>query len=1071
MTSGSSRGCWDELDVCCLWALCGEEEYWNGGDGMSFVELHARSAFSFLRGSSSPEDLVQYAHELGMNHIAITDRDGFYGSARAHYRAKELGGIRAIVGSELTMADGSVQPVLVATREGYQNLCHLITVAKLRAPKGQSRIEWSELEAHAAGLIALTGDEESPLHQALKQDRKTAPDVLNQVVRTFGKDNVHVELQRHRLRGETLRNRQLIELAERAGLPLIASNGTAYAKPERRLLLDAFTALRHHTHLDAAGLLLEANSQRYLKSGADMRELFADLPQAVEETQRVVERIEYSLEKLGYEFPDFADTGGESQADFLRKEALKGALLRFGGKVPGTARRQIKRELELIGRFGFCGYFLIVWDIVRYAKSQGILIQGRGSAANSTVCYCLGITNVDPRQFDLLFERFLSEGRNPNSWPDIDLDLPSGDKREAVIQEVYRRFAPYGAAMTANVISYRGRSSMREMGKVLNLPEDVLTRFSSMFPHGDFKHTMGLDEQLKRSGVSKEHPRLHALMHLLTQVRGLPRHLGQHSGGMVLCSKGLDKIVPLEPASMPNRTVVQWDKDDCEDLGLVKVDLLGLGMMAAIEDTITIGEQRGRPTDLARMDYHDEKTYQMMQEADTVGVFQIESRAQMATLPRMKPKCFYDVVIEVAIIRPGPIVGKLVHPYLNRRSGKEKVEYIHPCFKGVLKRTLGVPLFQEQILQMAMAIADFSGSEAEELRRAMSFHRSEERMDKVMKKLREGMTRKGVNAEVQEKVVQSIRSFALYGFPESHAISFALLAYASVWMKVHRAVEFFTAMLNNYPLGFYSRATLINDAKHHGLKVKPVCVVQSAFECTVESDDTLRLGLGQLQGIQRKALQALVEERKRCTWLDLPDLLQRCRMNKDERRVLAKSGALNALKQHRRSALWQVESVREPDLFSLSMSAAMPDLSSSSPLAMMEPVERLEADYQATGVTTGPHPMAYVRDQVPQVWRAKDLKKGKDGQPVLIAGKVICRQRPGTAKGHVFVSLEDETGIANAFVHSKLFEAQRLVITQEPFLQIHGRLQNVENVISVYAIHVEALRFEAALNTESHDFH
>ncbi len=1027
---------------------------------MSFAELHARSAFSFLRGASSPEQMVTRAADLGISHIALTDRDGVYGSARAHHKARELG-VRAIVGAELTMADGASQPVLVATRTGYQNLCQLLTLAKLRAPKNQSRVEWHELEAHAEGLIALGGDEESPLHQALSRDAKSAPMVVEKLARIFGKERVFIELQRHRIRGETLRNRQLAELAAGGGLTLIASNGPCYAGREGRLLQDAFTALRHHTNLDSAGLLLAANSQRHLKDEARMCELFADMPQLVCNTRRVVERIEFSLENLGYEFPSHAVPEGHDQASFLREITFSGARDRYGVLTPAVVK-QLEHELRIITKLGFCGYFLIIWDIVCFAKSSGILVQGRGSAANSAVCYSLGITNVDPVGGRLLFERFLSEGRS--TWPDIDLDLPSGERRESVIQEVYRRFAPHGAAMTANVITYRGRSAMREMGKVLGLPEDVTARFSKLYPHGDYQHTLELRDQLQRAGMSGGHPRLASLTRLLQLVHGLPRHLGQHSGGMVLCTSGLHKVVPLEPASMPGRVVVQWDKDDCEDLGIIKVDLLGLGMMAAIEDTITMSAARGRPVDLAKIPKDDAPTFEMMQQADTVGVFQIESRAQMATLPRMKPKCFYDVVIEVAIIRPGPIVGKLVHPYLNRRNGKEPIDYIADCFEPVLGRTLGVPLFQEQVLQMAMLIADFTGSEAEELRRAMSFHRSDERMARVMQKLRAAMDRKAVAPEVQDRIVSSIRSFALYGFPESHAISFALLAYASVWLKVHRAVEFYAALLNNQPMGFYSSATLVRDAKLRGIQVRPVCIVRSSLICTAEADDVLRLGLNQLNGVSRHALRRIISERERAPWRDLRDFLLRCHLSKEERRVLASSGALNALGHHRRSALWEVEDVREPDLFDAVASAA------TDVLPPMSPTERLEADYQTQSLTTGPHPMSYIRAKVPRVWRASDLAGARHGQQVRIAGLVICRQRPGTAKGHVFISLEDETGIANAFVPSTLFEARRLVITQEPFLQIQGRMQYVDDVISVYALQIEALRFETVIGSQSHDF-
>lgn len=1025
-----------------------------------FFELHVRSAFSFLRGASSPEEMVVRAGELGMGCLAVTDRDGVYGSARAHHKAKELG-VRAIVGCEVTMECGCVLPVIVRTRTGYQNLCRMLTRSKLVAAKGEGSVRWEALEEYAEGLSVLTGDEEG----VLGRGRGEPLVALEMLKRVFGREHVFVELNRHRVPRENVRVRERCELAARAGLRVVACNAPVYARREGRMLRDAFTALRHHVSLDEAGLLLEANAERCLKGEAEMRELFADLPEAVEESGRIVQTVDFGLENLGYEFPRYEVPEGHSQDSFLRERTEVGAGGRYGEITP-EVRGQLEHELRLISKLGFSGYFLVVWDVVRWAREQGILVQGRGSAANSAVCYSLGITNVDPIAQRLLFERFLSEGRN--TWPDIDLDLPSGMQRERVIQEVYRRFAPHGAAMTANVITYRGRSAMREMGKVLNLPQDVMERFSDLYASGDFPHTLGLEDQVRQAGLPPGHARLPALLKLYRLVHGLPRHLGQHSGGMVLCSAGLDTIVPLEPASMPGRVVVQWDKDDCEDLGIIKVDLLGLGMMAAIEKTLEVSAARGRAVDLARIPKDDEATFEMMQKADTVGVFQIESRAQMATLPRMKPRCFYDVVVEVAIIRPGPIVGKMVHPYLNRRNGKEAIDYIHPSFEPVLGRTLGVPLFQEQVLKMAMIIADFTGSEAEELRRAMSFHRSEERMTRALEKLRAAMTRKGVETGIQDRIVNSIRSFALYGFPESHAISFALLAYASVWLKVHRAAEFYSALLNCQPMGFYSSATLVRDAKMHGLRILPVCVVASEVECTVVDDGTLRLGLNQLRGVSGGVLEELVQVRGEAGWRSLEDLLRRVALARDERRVLAQAGAFNALGYHRRSALWLVEAPMEEDLFSWAGVAEVGE----SPLEVMAAEERLESDYATTTVTVGPHPMGLVRGLMPQARTAAALKTMPHGRRVTVIGMVICRQRPGTAKGHCFLSLEDETGIANAFVPSTLFEKLRLVITQEPFLEVRGKVQHAEGSTTVLVETVVPYRYDEMrrVGVRSHDF-
>ena len=1031
---------------------------------MPYIELHARSAFSFLRGASLPEHLAGKAARQGFSAMALCDRNGVYGAPRFFTAAKEQG-LRAIVGSELTLEDGSVLPVLVMNRTGYKNLCRMITRAQLRAPKGESRILWPELEEFREGLIALTGDEEGPLYPPVfRGDRRGAEENLQRIIRAFGADHVYVELQRHHVPDEERITSGLVELARARRLQLVATNGVLYAESPGRQVLDVFTCIRNHTHLDAAGLLLAINGQRHVKGPKEMAALFGDLPEAIFNTERVAERLEFSLNDLGYQFPSFPVSDGETMDGQLRKLTYFGAQQRYGS-ITAPIRQQLEKELDLIGRLGFAGYFLIVWDIVNFAREEGILVQGRGSAANSAVCYALGITAVDPVGGKLLFERFLSEGRK--DWPDIDLDLPSGERREKVIQEVFRRYGKHGAAMTANVITYRGRSAMREIGKALNFSEDILKRFSDLFASGDFAHTIELEDQVVQAGIARAHPRFRPLVDLYRQIYGLPRHLGQHSGGMVICQGRLDEIVPLENASMPGRVVVQWDKDDCDDLGIVKVDLLGLGMMAVLQDAVEMTHQRGHGIDLAHIPKDDAATFELMQKADTIGTFQIESRAQMATLPRMKPNCFYDVAIEVAIIRPGPIVGQLVHPYLARRNGEQPIDYIHPDLQPVLERTLGVPLFQEQMLRISMIMADFDGGEAEELRRAISFHRSQERMKKVVEKLRRNMNRKRIGPEIQEQIVNSLASFALYGFPESHAISFALIAYASCWLKVHRAAEFYCALLNNQPMGFYSPATLIKDGKRHGLQFRPVCVIRSEVECRIEEDGSVRLGLNYVQGLHRDQAAEIVAQRNRQPFATLGDLLRRIALNKAERRILAKIGALNALGKNRRSALWDVESIFDADDLLSDFDAGNPE----TPLLPMNPLERLQADYAGTRVTTGPHPMTFVRSQLPHVTRASDLHLGRHGQRVAIAGVVICRQRPGTAKGHVFVSLEDETGIANAIVRSELFEKQRLTITHEPLLEIQGRLQHVDGVVSVLAKDVRGLSAPATIDQQSHDFH
>src|SRR6195256_4260401 len=1030
---------------------------------MPYIELHASSAFSFLRGGSFPEQLAETAAELEMPALALLDRDGVYGAQRFSVSAREHN-VRPIIGCELTMEDGGILPVLVENRTGYKNLCELLTQAHLRSEKGKCAVQWSELPEFAQGIVALFGGTTSVSSQNSWDATEHVPPISDRaqfLIDAFGRENVFVEIQRHFLRGEERINQVLVDLAAHYRLSILATNGVQYAKPYGREVLDVFTCIREHTHLDAAGKLLTQNAERHLKNGREMRELFHDLPEAIENTSRLAERLTFSLENIGYEFPSFPVPDGHSMDSFLRTIVWFGAQQRYAA-ISAAVKRQLEEELALIQKLGFPGYFLIVWDIINFCREHNVMVQGRGSAANSAVCYCLGITPVDPVSNHLVFERFLSESRK--GWPDIDLDLPSGDRRESVIQEIYRRYGKRGAAMTANVISYRGRSAAREIGKALNFSPDIIDRFSHLFASGDFPHTLELQSQIEQAGLPKEHPRMPAFINLYQAIYGLPRHPGQHSGGMISCQNKLSSFVPLENASMPGRVVAQWDKDDCEDLGIVKVDLLGLGMMSVMQDALELCRERGRPLDLAHIPKDDEKTFEIMQHADTIGVFQIESRAQMATLPRMKPKCFYDAVIAVAIIGPGPIQGDMVHPYLNRRAGKEAVTYFDERLKPVLERTLGVPLFQEQMLKIAMIMADFSGNEAEELRRALSFHRSKERMNKVSVKLRAAMERKNVAPDKIDKIIQSISSFALYGFPESHAISFAILAYGSAYLKVHRAPEFYASLLNNQPMGFYTSATIVKDAQRHGVKIQPVSVERSTWNCAVVSDDTIRLGFCVVNGLRQEHAEDLVRQRQDRQFDSLEDFKRRVPLSKEKLRTLAELGALNCFADHRRAAMWRVEETTHVDLI-----GARP--TSSSPLKRMTMPERVKADYDTMNLTTGPHPMKLLRESLPNIWRATDLIHARHGSIVQIAGNVICRQRPGTAKGFVFISLEDETGVANAIVDPNLFERFRLLITEEAFLVIEGEVQNSENVVLIKTREIRPLSHEKLVGSESHDFH
>jgi error-prone DNA polymerase len=1034
-----------------------------------YIELHAGSAFSFLEGATLPEEYIRAAAEYGMPAMAIMDRDGVYGAPRFHQAAKKAG-IQAHIGAEVTSTTGIRYPLLVKTREGYQNLCRLLTRMKLRAQKNKGAVTENELAAYAGGLICLTGGEYGPLTSAIRN--KTGRDALDRLTAIFRRENIYVELQRHYDREEEAVNQQALALAETFRLPLIATNGARYALPNEREILDVFTCIRNHRTLETAGRLLSANSERYLKTPLQMNRLFHDIPEAIANTRELSSRLQFTLKDLGYEFPVYPVGDGETMASFLRKRTEEGARKRFR-PYDEKSRRQIERELALIEKLGLEGYFLIVWDIVQYCLKNHILIQGRGSAANSAVCYALEITAIDPVKMGLLFERFLSEERG--EWPDIDLDLPSGEQRERAIQYVYQRYGALGAAMTANVITYRGRSAAREAGKALGFDSPTLDKLSSLVGHFEYKDESDtLEAQFRTAGFDMSQPRIRKFLELCLNLQDLPRHLGQHSGGMVICQGQLDSVVPLEPATMPGRNVVQWDKDDCADMGIVKVDLLGLGMMAVLEDSLKlIRDHYGEEVDLAHLPENDPASYAAMQKADTVGMFQIESRAQMSCLPRMRPDKFYDIVVQVAIIRPGPIVGNMVHPYLKRRQKREKVSYPHPSLEPVLERTLGVPLFQEQLLRMAMLTAGFSGGEAEELRRAFGFKRSERRMKEVEVKLREGMDRNGITGDVQDQIIRSITSFALYGFPESHAASFALIAYSSAYLKCHYLAAFTAAMLNNQPMGFYSPATLVKDSQRHGLKVKPIDVTKSDWLCTLENG-AMRVGMRYVRGLRESAALAIVETRKSSPFTSVDDLARRVpELQKREWITLAEVGALNFLdaehRMHRRDALWQVEraSRRSGPLLE---TIDAPDR--TSPLDQMTSEERLVADFHGTGMTVGPHPMAYYREQMNAmgVLRASDLAGIRNGTDVRVAGAVICRQRPGTAKGFVFLSLEDETGIANVILTPDMFAENRFTVVGGKFLLVEGRLQNVDNVVSVKTSRVETLTLSAAA-VSSHDFH
>ncbi len=1076
---------------------------------MTYAELHTASAFSFLEGASLPEDLVDRAAELDLPAVALVDRNSLSGAPR-FWKAARAAGIKALVGAEVVLhgpivhglplqhrtdtkgeghepfpADargplGMVpQPLppgpalprltlLVEDQRGYRSLCRLLTTAARDQPKGKACATWQQVEAHSARLYCLSGGSEGLVVRHLQDG---GPDAARRTLERLSHlfpSRLSIELQRHGLRVEEHQNRALIDMAKGLRLPLVATGGVRYARREAKDLADVLACIREGVSLDGAGRLLDAQRERHLKPPAEMIRLFADLPHAIAGAAELSERLSFTLDDLGYRFPLYPLSPGETPIAVLRQITWSGAQSRFR-PLTAHAQAQIEKELDLIEKLDLAGYFLIVWDIVRFCQSENILAQGRGSAANSAVCFALSITAVDPVKMELLFERFLSEERG--EWPDIDLDLPSGAQREKVIQYVYSRYGPHGAAMTANVITYRDRSASREVGKAVGFSPDQVDAISKRFgghASSEFgNEDRNMDTELAALGFEPTARRVEHFKRLWWEIHHLPRHLGQHSGGMIVANGRLDEVVPLEPAAMDGRTVIQWDKDDCADLGLIKVDLLGLGMLAALEDAIPmIRSHEGVDLDLSHLPADDPETYRMIRRADTAGVFQIESRAQMASLPRNRPQNFYDLVVQVAIIRPGPIAGKMTSPYLNRRMGREPVTYPHPSLEPVLKRTLGVPLFQEQLLRIAMVAAGFSGGEAEELRRAMGFKRSRERMVGIEARLRRGMDSRGIFGPAQEEIVRSITSFALYGFPESHAASFALIVYASAYLKCHHPTAFYAGLLNAWPLGFYHPATLVKDAQRAGVTVHAVDVNHSGWRCRWE-EGGIRLGLRWVHGLRHLVGGAIEHEQHRRAFTDPTDLCRRCSLDTETLERLAHVGALASLGVSRRQALWQVAEVaaRCRPLFD----RLAPE--GASPLPEMSPFEETLADYAGLHLTTGPHLMKYLRNDLDRrgVTPIDRLKSLRDGDQTRVAGAVIVRQRPGTASGFVFLTMEDETGTVQAIIRPNLYREHRQLIVNSPLLLIEGPVQIQDGTLSVKARRFERIDGEAFV--PSHDFY
>lgn len=1009
---------------------------------MSYVPLWCKSNFSFLEGASHPDELVEEAHRLGLRALALTDRDGVYGVVRAHVKARELG-LRLIVGTQVTVNDGSAIVLLAQDRSGYANLCRLITKGRLRSPKGESSVTWDEICERAAGLVALWGGDRSLLM------REDDPQEEAGKLRDAFADRLYAMVARHRRAEEVLEEARLRERAVRYGLPLVAATEVLYHTPARRPLQDVLTAIRHGAPVAALGRRLKPNSEHDLKSPFAFARLFSDDPAAVTRSEEIAERCTFSLAEIRYRYPSERLPDGTTSSEWLRHLTLEGARRRYGGEPPPEVLSQIEKELRLIEDLDYPGYFLTMWEIVEFCQRRGILCQGRGSAANSAVCYCLGITAIDPVRMGLLFERFISRERAEP--PDIDLDIQH-DRREEVIQHVYERYGRDHAAMVANVIRYRSRSAVRDVGKALGLQETPLDRLAKLLSSWDNL----APEALRQAGLDPGTPLHQHLVRLANEILDFPRHLSIHPGGFLLGHEPVHDLVPIENATMPGRTVIQWDKEDLEDLGLFKVDLLGLGGLTQLDRCFRLlKEHRGIQLSMATVPPEDPATFDMISRADTVGVFQVESRAQMAMLPRLRPRSFYDLVIEIAIVRPGPITGGMVHPYLRRRSGEELVDYPHPSLIPVLEKTLGVPLFQEQVMRLAVVAADYTPGEADQLRRDMAAWHRTGRMERHRGRLIGRMVAKGIAPEFAERVFQQIKGFGEYGFPESHAASFALIAYATAWLKCHYPAEFACALLNSQPMGFYAPATIVEDAKRHGVVVRPLDVEKSGWDCTLEpcpegvGDFAVRMGLRYVKGLGEGDWRTIEGARRCSPFSSLFDFVRRTQLDEGALGALAEAGALECFGLDRRVALWEVRKLVRARNDSLPFL----DRESAPGFDALSAFEEVTWDYRRTLHSPRRHPLEPLRAEL----KAKGLPDARtvasmpNGERVSYAGLVICRQRPGTAGGVVFMTLEDETGFVNVVLRERVFERYAVLAKTARLLGVTGTLQNEKGVVHIVA--------------------
>ncbi|TXH00382.1 MAG: DNA polymerase III subunit alpha [Candidatus Moraniibacteriota bacterium] len=1094
---------------------------------LDYAELHCHSAFSFLSGANQPETLVERAREVGLYALALTDTLDLGGIPRFGQSAREAG-IAGIIGAELIMEDEFQLVLLACDLTGYSNISSLISKSRMNNERGEARVKYDDLFANSDGLIVLSGDENGAIASALYRGEETrAVKYLRRLKEVFA-SRFYIEVCNHHLAQESRVARRLIEMAVSSGVNWVVANSAFYARPADRIIHDALVCLKHRVTLDKAGRRLRPNGSWYIRSPEEMLAIWRDDLTGIKNSLFIADQCRFRLGWLDPPLPDYhmseqiassitdapPSLKSLNYSELLRYLVFRGAAERYGELTSSSVHlKQLEHELALINSLKLAPYFLIMWDIVRFAQLRGIAVQGRGSAANSAVCYCLKITAVDPIAMDLLFERFLSEGRSEP--PDIDLDI-AHHEREQVLQYVYNKYGRAHAAMVCEVITYRGRSAVRDAAFVLGFSQEQADMLASLAGHSEARGAAARlagseGDLLSPLGFAPDDRRIQLLIKIVSGLHQLPRHRSIHVGGFVLSARPVSEVVPIEPASMADRTVIQWDKDDLDLVGLIKIDLLGLGMLTMIQEALKLLQShRGINLDIGKLDMKDASIYAMLQKADTVGVFQVESRAQMNILPKLKPVCFYDIIVSIAIVRPGPIQGNIIHPYLRRRQGLEPVRYLHPSLEPILKRTLGVPLFQEQGMKLAVIAAGFTASQADQLRKVMSHKRSVEKMAKLCHALAEGMAGRGFSQEAIETVTHQLRAFASYGFPESHAASFSLLVYASAYLKRYFPAEFYCAMLNAQPMGFYSPSSLIGDARRHGVVVLPADLAFSSWNCTLEpilsaspdrkefeqiseqisvqiSEQTLRqetaaadflprsvsaepaatvfalrLGLRFIDGLGSRSAVLLEAALEQGPFESLADVVERSGFSAAELKILARAGAFETFVKGRRQALWQVLSLLSPRpatplLDYLTGCANSTD--SEVELPDMTEIENVIADYSTAGLTTGAHPMTFYR-----AWCRKrsivsclGLRNGIDGDEVEVAGGVICRQRPETAKGFVFLTLEDESGMANVVVNPKVFEVYRRLILDNPYLRVRGRLQLEQGVCNVIAKHFDVL--------------